>query len=72
MQGFYSWLTTFKAEQEFLNCIEVDKPSPYIEELISQKKPLVKVLRLMCLQCIASSGLKLKVLEGYKKELFQV
>lgn len=50
----------------------MDKPSPYIEELISQKKSFVKVLRLMCLQCIASSGLKPKVLEGYKKELFQV
>lgn len=55
-----------------MNCIEVDKPSTYIEELISQKKPLVKVLRLMCLQCITGSGLKLKVLEGYKRELFQV
>lgn len=67
-----NFLPFLKAEQEFLNCIEVDKPSAYIEELISQKKPLVKVLRLMCLQCIASSGLKPKVLEGYKKELFQV
>ncbi|KAJ8969116.1 hypothetical protein NQ317_003994 [Molorchus minor] len=59
------------AEQEFLNCIDVDKPSPYIEEIIAQKKPLIKVLRLMCLQCIASSGLKPKVLEGYKRDLVQ-
>ncbi|CAH1117079.1 unnamed protein product [Phaedon cochleariae] len=68
----YDFLDTLQAEQEFLNCIEVDKPSQYIEEMIAQGKPLVKVLRLMCLQCIASSGLKPKVLEGYKRELVQV
>lgn len=68
----YDFLDTLQAEQEFLNCIEVDKPSPYIEEMISQSKPLVKVLRLMCLQCIASSGLKPKILENYKKDLVQV
>ncbi|KAJ8925396.1 hypothetical protein NQ315_009228 [Exocentrus adspersus] len=68
----YDFLDTLQAEQEFLNCIEVDKPSPYIEEMIAQNKPLIKVLRLMCMQCIASSGLKLKVLETYKRELVQV
>ncbi|XP_056636100.1 vacuolar protein sorting-associated protein 33A [Diorhabda sublineata] len=68
----YDFLDTLQAEQEFLNCIEVDKPSPYIEEMISQSKPLVKVLRLMCLQCIASSGLKPKILENYKRDLVQV
>ncbi|XP_023017702.2 vacuolar protein sorting-associated protein 33A [Leptinotarsa decemlineata] len=68
----YEFLDTLQTEQEFLNCIEVDKPSPYIEEMIAQKQPLVKVLRLMCLQCIASSGLKPKILEGYKRDLVQV
>ncbi|XP_018568521.1 vacuolar protein sorting-associated protein 33A [Anoplophora glabripennis] len=68
----YDFLDTLQAEQEFLNCIEVDKPSLYIEEMIAQNKPLIKVLRLMCLQCIASSGLKPKVLESYKRELVQV
>ncbi|KAJ8946448.1 hypothetical protein NQ318_014436 [Aromia moschata] len=68
----YDFLDTLQAEQEFLNCIEVDKPSPYLEEMISQKKPLIKVLRLMCLQSIASSGLKPKVLESYKRDLVQV
>ncbi|KAH1011596.1 hypothetical protein HUJ04_000929 [Dendroctonus ponderosae] len=63
---------TLKAEQEFLSCFEVDKPSPYIEELMAQGKPMIKVLRLICLQCICSSGLKPKVLDGYKRELVQV
>lgn len=62
----------FQTEQEFLNCIEVDKANPYVEDLIAQKRPLVKVLRLICLQCITSSGLKPKLLEYYKRELVQV
>lgn len=61
-----------QAEQEFLSCFELDKPSAYIEELIALGKPFIKVLRLICLQCICSSGLKPKVLEGYKRELVQV
>lgn len=62
----------FQAEQEFLNCMEVDKASPYIEDLIAQSTPLIKVLRLICLQCATSSGLKPKVLDYYKRELVQV
>lgn len=68
----YDFLDCLQAEQEFLNCIEVDRTSPFIEDLIAQKRPLIKVLRLICLQCIASSGLKPKVLEYYKRELVQV
>ncbi|KAK5638912.1 hypothetical protein RI129_013207 [Pyrocoelia pectoralis] len=68
----YEFLDCLQAEQEFLNCIEVDRPSPFIEDLMAQKKPLIKVLRLICLQCIASSGLKPKILEYYKRELVQV
>ncbi|XP_050292813.1 vacuolar protein sorting-associated protein 33A [Anthonomus grandis grandis] len=68
----YDFSDTLKAEQEFLSCYEVDKPSPYIEELLAQGKPMIQVLRLICLQCLCSSGLKPKVLEGYKRELVQV
>ncbi|KAF5297028.1 hypothetical protein FQA39_LY12242 [Lamprigera yunnana] len=68
----YEFLDCLQAEQEFLNCIEVDRVSPFIEDLIAQKKPLIKVLRLVCLQCIASSGLKPKIVEYYKREIVQV
>ncbi|CAG9770251.1 unnamed protein product [Ceutorhynchus assimilis] len=68
----YDFFDTLKAEQEFLSCFEVDKPSPYIEELMAHGKPLIQVLRLICLQCVCSSGLKPKVMEGYKRELVQV
>ncbi|XP_013189640.1 vacuolar protein sorting-associated protein 33A [Amyelois transitella] len=63
---------TIQCEEEFLNCIDHEKVSPYIEELIAKKEPLTKVLRLICLQCVTCSGLKPKVLEYYKRELVQV
>lgn len=68
----YEFLDSLQVEQEFLNCIQVDKANPYIEDMIAQKKPLVKVLRLICLQCITNSGLKPKLLEYYKREIVQV
>ncbi|KAI8442175.1 hypothetical protein MSG28_005782 [Choristoneura fumiferana] len=63
---------TIQCEEDFLNCIENEKVCPYIEDLIAQKAPLTKVLRLICLQCVTGSGLKPKVLEYYKRELVQV
>lgn len=66
------FLDGLQAEQEFLNCIEVDRASGYIEDLIAQKGPLIKVLRLLCLQCLTGSGLKAKLLEYYKREIVQV
>ncbi|XP_018334360.1 vacuolar protein sorting-associated protein 33A [Agrilus planipennis] len=68
----FEFLDNLQVEQEFLNCIDTDKVSPYIEDLIAQQQPLVKVLRLICLQCVANSGLKSKVLDYYKKEIVQV
>ncbi|XP_060534432.1 vacuolar protein sorting-associated protein 33A [Cylas formicarius] len=68
----YDFYDTLQTEQEFLSGIDVDKSNSYIEDLMGQSKPLIKVLRLMCLQCICSSGLKAKVLEAYKRELVQV
>ncbi|XP_075983525.1 vacuolar protein sorting-associated protein 33A [Anticarsia gemmatalis] len=61
-----------QCEEDFLNCIDNEKVCPYIEDLIAQKEPLTKVLRLICLQCVTGSGLKPKVLEYYKRELVQV
>lgn len=66
------FLDGLQAEQEFLNCIEVDRASSYIEDLIAQRGPLIKVLRLICLQCLTGSGLKPKLLEYYKREIVQV
>lgn len=60
-----------QCEEDFLNCIDSEKICPYIEDLIAQKEPLTKVLRLICLQCATGSGLKPKILEYYKRELVQ-
>lgn len=62
----------FQTEQEFLSCIDTDKISQFIEELIVEKGPLTVILRLICLQCATNSGFKPKVMEFYKRELVQV
>ncbi|EDS39484.1 vacuolar protein sorting-associated protein 33A [Culex quinquefasciatus] len=67
-----SFLDELGCEQEFMMCADVDKPNPFIEDLIAKQAPLRNVLRLMCMQSIAGSGLKPKVLEYYKRELVQV
>ena len=44
----------------------------YIEDCVAQKEPLIKVLRLMCMQSVCNNGLKQKVLDFYKREILQV
>lgn len=66
----YDFLDELSTEQEFMMCNDLDKPNDYIESMICNQKPLEKVLRLICMQSAASSGLKQKVLDGYKKEIF--
>ncbi|XP_015592749.1 vacuolar protein sorting-associated protein 33A [Cephus cinctus] len=66
-----NFLEALQVEQELLNCIDTDKPNPYIEDLIAQQKPLVKVLRLLCMQSLTSSGLKSKLVDYYKREIIQ-
>ncbi|XP_058789341.1 vacuolar protein sorting-associated protein 33A isoform X1 [Phymastichus coffea] len=65
------FLEVLQIEQELLNCIDTDKPNSYIEDLIAQQQPLMKVLRLLCIQSITNSGLKQKLLDYYKREIIQ-
>ncbi|XP_064424045.1 vacuolar protein sorting-associated protein 33A [Latimeria chalumnae] len=58
-------------EQEFMSGIETDKVSVYTEESITKKDPLIKILRLVCLQSVCNNGLKQKVLDYYKREILQ-
>ncbi|XP_062561013.1 vacuolar protein sorting-associated protein 33A [Armigeres subalbatus] len=67
-----NFLDELACEQEFMMCSDVDKPNTFIEDLIAKQTPLRNVLRLMCMQSIAGSGLKPKVLDYYKRELVQV
>ena len=67
-EEFYEVIAT---EHEFVNCIETDKSNVYIEDCIAREEPLVKVLRLVCIQSLCNNGLKPKVLEFYKREIVQ-
>lgn len=58
-------------EQSFIDLIETDKICSYIEDCISRKESLTKILRLICLQSQVNNGLKGKVLDFYKKEIVQ-
>lgn len=44
----------------------------YIEDCIAQKDPLIKIMRLACMQSVCNNGLKQKVLDFYKREILQV
>ncbi|CAD7674473.1 vacuolar protein sorting-associated protein 33A [Vulpes vulpes] len=67
-EDFFDKLTV---EQEFMSGVDTDKVNSYIEDCIAQKHPLIKVLRLVCLQSVCNSGLKQKVLDYYKREILQ-
>lgn len=64
-----NFLESLQIEQELLNCIDTDKPNAYIEDMIAQQQPLLKVLRLLCIQSLTNSGLKPKLLDYYKREI---
>ncbi|KOC69759.1 Vacuolar protein sorting-associated protein 33A [Habropoda laboriosa] len=66
-----SFLESLQVEQELLNCIDTDKPNAFIEDMIAQQLPLLKVLRLLCIQSLTNSGLKPKLLDYYKREIIQ-
>ncbi|XP_055319720.1 vacuolar protein sorting-associated protein 33A [Sitodiplosis mosellana] len=66
------FLDELECEQEFLICLDVDKVNPFIEDMIANQAPFRTVIRLICMQSIAGSGLKQKVLDYYKRELVQV
>lgn len=66
-----SFMDSLQIQQEFMNGLDTDKVSSYIEDLIAKKESLVKVLRLICLQSVTNDGLKPKVLDFYKREILQ-
>uniref|UniRef100_A0A8C2PTC7 Vacuolar protein sorting-associated protein 33A n=1 Tax=Cyprinus carpio TaxID=7962 RepID=A0A8C2PTC7_CYPCA len=67
-EDFFDSLTV---EQEFMTGVDTDKVSTYIEDCVAQKDPLIKILRLVCMQSVCNNGLKQKVLDFYKKEILQ-
>ncbi|KAH8386564.1 hypothetical protein KR093_001209 [Drosophila rubida] len=70
--SIYAFNDDLAAEQEFMICADIDRPSAYIGDLIARHSELRNVLRLICLQCAAASGFKEHVLNYYKRELAHV
>uniref|UniRef100_A0A8C8HDV5 Vacuolar protein sorting-associated protein 33A n=1 Tax=Oncorhynchus tshawytscha TaxID=74940 RepID=A0A8C8HDV5_ONCTS len=66
--AFFDNLTV---EQEFMTGVDTDKVNTYIEDCIAQKDPLIKILRLVCMQSVCNNGLKQKILDYYKREILQ-
>lgn len=67
----HAFLDALACEQEFMQCSDVDRPCPFIEDSIAKEAPLQSVIRLICMQSIAGTGLKQKVLDHYKRALVQ-
>ena len=63
----YKFTDDLAAEQEFMMCEDIDKPSSYIEDLIGKKSDLNNIFRLMSIQCAAASGFKEKVSKYFIK-----
>lgn len=58
--------------RNFRNYDVTPQVNTYIEDCISQKDPLIKIMRLVCMQSVCNNGLKQKVLDFYKREILQV
>ncbi|XP_054710394.1 vacuolar protein sorting-associated protein 33A-like [Uloborus diversus] len=65
------FLKSLQTEQEFMNGNDTDKINAHIEDCIAKQEPLMKVLRLICLQSLTNNGLKQKQLDYYKREIIQ-
>jgi hypothetical protein len=57
------------AEQGLFGCI--DQALEYIEDCINCQVSLIKVLRLLTLQCLTNNGLKSKAFDFFRREILQ-
>ncbi|CAO3636395.1 unnamed protein product [Cunninghamella blakesleeana] len=60
-----------EVQQNVVAGIDGNKELDCIEEMIDKQKPLIQVLRLLCLMSLAQGGLKVKVYEHFEKEIIQ-
>ncbi|CAH1391975.1 unnamed protein product [Nezara viridula] len=63
------FLDSLQLEQELMLGVDTDRVQSHIEDCIAHEQPLIKVLRLICMQSATNSGLKPKVLDYYKREI---
>ncbi|KAI8099584.1 Sec1-like protein [Halteromyces radiatus] len=60
-----------EVQQNVVAGIDGNKELDYIEEMIDKQKPLIQVLRLLCLMSLAQGGLKSKVYDHFEREIVQ-
>ncbi|CAO3660555.1 unnamed protein product [Rhizopus microsporus] len=60
-----------EVQQNVVAGVDGNKEPEYIEEMINRQKPLVQVLRLLCLMSLAQGGLKQKLFDHFEKEIVQ-
>jgi len=65
------FLETLEIEQEILSYVNSDRYLEAVEDLACKQFPYLKLLRLIAMQSLVSSGLKPKLLDMYKKLVLQ-
>uniref|UniRef100_A0A8C6V4V0 VPS33A core subunit of CORVET and HOPS complexes n=1 Tax=Neogobius melanostomus TaxID=47308 RepID=A0A8C6V4V0_9GOBI len=68
----------FVSQLPHMQAARISLPAIYIRWILTltrycivQKDPLIKILRLVCMQSVCNNGLKQKVLDYYKREILQ-
>ncbi|KAG0173258.1 hypothetical protein DFQ28_011169 [Apophysomyces sp. BC1034] len=60
-----------EVQQNVVAGIDGTKELDYIEKMIGRQKPIIQVLRLLCLMSLAQGGLKTKVYDNFEREIVQ-
>ena len=66
-----AFLEFLQVEQELVNHQNIHRPLDFMEDAACQGLEMLKLLRVMCLQCVIGNGLKPKVLEHYRRLVLQ-
>jgi hypothetical protein len=59
-------------QNELLASMWTDEPNTFILACMSKGDDIYKVLRLICIHCVANNGFKQPLLETYKREIIRV
>ena len=66
-----TFLEVLQVEQELVNNQKIHQTLDFLEDAACQEVDMLRVLRVACLQCALSQGLKPKTLETYRKLILQ-
>ena len=66
-----TFLEVLQVEQELVNNQKIHQTLDFLEDAACQEVDMLRVLRVACLQCALSQGIKPKTLETYLKLILQ-